>query len=62
MHGHRTSSCRKQGHIYLPERNFTFMQKFSAKICRKKFMSQNQKQNILPQNLDAKYAPKNSRY
>ena len=25
-----------------------FMQKFSAKICRKKFMSQNQKQNILP--------------
>ena len=35
-----------------------FMQKFSAKICRKKFMSQNQKQNILPQNLDAKYAPK----
>ena len=35
------------------------MQKFSAKICRKKFMSQNQKQNILPQNLDAKYNPKN---
>ena len=35
-----------------------FMQKFSAKICRKKFMSQNQKQNILPQNLDVKYAPK----
>ena len=34
------------------------MQKFRAKICRKKFMSQNQKQNILPQNLDAKYAPK----
>ena len=31
-----------------------FMQKLSAKICRKKFMSQNQKQNILPQNLDAK--------
>ena len=39
-----------------------FMQKFSAKICRKRFMSQNQKQNILPQNLDAKYAPKNSRH
>ena len=39
-----------------------FMQKFSAKICRKKFMSQNQKQNILPQNLDAKYAHKNSRH
>ena len=35
-----------------------FMQKFSAKIYCKKFMSQNQKQNILPQNLDAKYAPK----
>ena len=25
-------------------------------------MSQNQKQIILPQNLDAKYAPKNSRH
>ena len=25
-------------------------------------MSQNQKQNVLPQNLDAKYAPKNSRH
>ena len=25
-------------------------------------MSQNQKQNILPQNLDAKYAPKNPRH
>ena len=25
-------------------------------------MSKNQKQNILPQNLDAKYAPKNSRH
>ena len=35
-----------------------FMQIFSAKICSKMFMSQNQKQNILPQNLDAKYAPK----
>ena len=39
-----------------------FMQKFSAKICCKKFMPQNQKQNILPQNLDAKYAPKISHH
>ena len=39
-----------------------FMQNFSAEICRKKFMPQNQKQNILPQNLDAKYAPKISRH
>ena len=38
------------------------MQKFSAKICRKTVMSKNQKQKILPQNLDAKYAPKNSRH
>ena len=38
------------------------MQKFSAKICRKKFMSKNQKQNILPQNLDAKYVPKIPRH
>ena len=30
------------------------MQKYAAKS-----LSQNQKQNILPQNLDAKYAPKN---
>ena len=35
-----------------------FTQKINAKLCHKKFMSQNQKQNILPQNLDAKYAPK----
>ena len=39
-----------------------FIQKFCAKLCRKMFTSQNQKQNILPQNLDAKYAPKNSRH
>ena len=38
-----------------------FMQKLSAKICRKRFMSQNQKQLILAQTLDAKYAPKISR-
>ena len=62
MHGHRTSSCRKQGHINLPERNLHFTQKFNAKICRKKFTSQNWKQTILPQNLDTKYTPKISRH
>ena len=36
-----------------------FTQKFRANICRKKFTSQNKKQHILlPQTLDAKYAPK----
>ena len=39
-----------------------FMRKFSAQMCRKKFMTQNQKQNILPKNFDAKYAPKISRH
>ena len=31
MHGHRTSSYRKQGHIYSPERNFTFYAKIQCK-------------------------------
>ena len=31
IHGQRTSSCRKQRHIYLPERNFTFLAKIQCK-------------------------------
>ena len=58
MHGHRTLSRRKQGHINLPELNLHFTQIFNAKICRKKFTSQNWKQNIYPQDLDATYDPK----